>query len=146
MKKILTLTALIVTIFQFSACKDDTQEISAHDQNINMLTANAWAHPTVTHPDGDLSDQYTNLLIVFTKKADAGFDGDFLIANGGYAFPENFGQWKFNEGLTKIILDSGRELNVQLSSNSLQLDFTVAPTGGRINGLSGHFTFDLQPQ
>lgn len=145
MKKFLTLIA-IAALFQLSACKDDSTEISAHEQNVNMISANAWAHPTVTHPDGDLSDQYTNFLLVFTKKADGDFDGDFLIANDGYAFPENFGQWKFNDDLTKIVLDSGREIDYQLSQNSLHLDFIVAPTGGRINGLSGHFTFDLQPQ
>jgi hypothetical protein len=141
MKKILTLIALVV-LFQLSACKDDTQEVSSHDQNVDMLTAN----PTVTHPDGDLSDQYENFVIIFTKKSAGGFDGDFLVANGGYAFPESLGSWKFNEDLTKIILDSGRELDVALSATHLNLDFIVTPEGGRIDGLSGHFTFDLQPQ
>lgn len=145
MKKILTLTALIALLFQFSACKDDN-EISAHDQNVNTITASTWGDPTVTHPDGDLSDQYTNFIIAFTNKPANGFDGDFVVGNGGYAFTENSGRWKFSEDLTQIILDSGRELDVELSSTNLNLDFIVTPEGGRINGLSGHFTFDLKPQ
>ncbi len=145
MKNFLTLIA-IVALFQLSACKDDN-EVNAHDKNVNMLTASAWGDAVVMNsPDGDLSDQYDNFLIIFTKKSAGDFDGSFLVANGGYAFTESTGEWKFSEDLSKIIFDSGKEMDVELSSTNLKLDFTVAPIGGRIDGLSGHFTFDLTPQ
>jgi hypothetical protein len=144
MKKTLTLIA-IVTLFQLSACKDNT-ELSQHDQNVNVLTASNWGSPTVINDsDGDLSDQYSDLLMVFTKKTIDGFDGTYVIANGLYAFPETTGKWKLSDDLTKIVFDSGREIDYTLSESNLHLDFTVTPTGGRINGLSGHFTFDLKP-
>lgn len=144
MKNILTLIA-IVALFQLSACKDDN-EANTHDQNVAMLTASAWGNPTVNHPDGDLSDQYTDFIIAFTKKPTDGFDGIFVVGNGGYAFPESTGKWKFSEDLSQIIFDSGRELDIELSATNLNLDFIVTPEGGRIDGLSGHFTFDLTPQ
>ena len=145
MKNILTLIA-IVALFLLSACKDDNVDASSHDQSVAMLTASAWGNPTVNHPDGDLSDQYTDFIIAFTKKPADGFDGIFVVGNGGYAFPESTGKWKFSEDLTQIIFDSGRELDIVLSATNLNLDFIVTPEGGRINGLSGHFTFDLTPQ
>lgn len=145
MKNFLTLFA-IAFLFQLSACKDDN-EISQHDQNVTMLTATNWGNPTVMNAtDGDLSEQYADLIMVFTKKSTDGFDGTFVIGNGLYAFPETSGKWKFSNDLTKIVFDSGRELDYTLSENNLHLDFVVAPIGGRINGLSGHFTFDLKPQ
>jgi hypothetical protein len=145
MKKILTLTALIV-LFQLSACKDDN-EANNHDQSVAMLTASAWGSPTVMNAtDGDLSDQYSDMIMVFNKKPDSGFDGTYVIGNGLYAFPETTGKWKFNSDLTKIVFDSGREISYTLSKTNLHLDFVVAPIGGRINGLSGNFTFDLKPQ
>ena len=145
MKNFLTLIA-IVALFQLSACKDDN-EVSAHDKNVNMLTASAWGDAVVMNStDGDLSDQYTDFIMVFTKKPENGFDGTYVIANGSYAFPEDSGKWKFNDDFTKIIFDSGKDMDVELSSTNLHLDFTVAPIGGRIDGLSGHFTFDLTPQ
>ncbi len=144
MKNFLILIA-IVALFQLSSCKDD--KVSGHDQNINLLTSSNWGNPTVINAtDGDLSDQYTDFIMVFKNKSADGFDGTFVIGNGLYAFPETTGKWRFSEDLTKIIFDSGREIDFELSEKKLQLDFVVTPDGGRINGLSGHFTFDLQPQ
>jgi hypothetical protein len=100
----------------------------------------------VTHgTDGDLSEQYADFVIGFSKTTASGFDGTFVVSNGGYAFPEDAGNWKFNDALTAIIIDSGRELEFELSKDNLILDFTVAPSGGRVDGISGQFTFELQP-
>ena len=144
MKNFLTLTALAV-LFQLSACKDKN-ELSQHDQNVSMITASNWGKPNVLNEtDGDLSSQYADFLIVFNNKPANNFDGTFVIGNGLYAFPETSGKWNFNGDFTKIIFDSGREIDYKLSDGSLHLDLVVAPLGGRINGLSGHFTFDLKP-
>jgi len=144
MKKILNIAALIVLV-ALASCKDDGKELSQEDVKTKILTATSWSHAQVSHSDGDLSDQYTNFAILFTSTASADFDGAFVISNGGNAFSESAGQWKFNEDLTRIIFDSGKEIDITLDESHLQLDFTVPAPGGRTAGLSGHFTFDLQP-
>lgn len=140
MKNMFRLTILLALI-QLSACSDDKD--NGTDAQTKMLTAEPWSHAVVTHSDGDLSDQYEDFVIVFTDNPSNGFDGTFIVSNGGYAFAETSGQWKF-EG-SKIILDSGKEMEFELTENSLQLDFIVPPAGGKVAGISGHFVFDLQP-
>jgi hypothetical protein len=105
-----------------------------------------WGAPQVIHGiDGDLSDQYSDFAITFTQNPSDGYEGIFVVANGGYAFEEITGNWKFNDDLSEIILDSGKEMEFKLEENSLTLDFIVTNSGGRSNGLSGHFTFHLKP-
>jgi len=144
MKNPMTLTLLALVSLLVSCNNDDN--VNPKSQEIVLIAATPWSHAEVVHAtDGDLSDQYKNFAISFTKKAEDGYDGTFLISNGGYAFPENTGKWKFNDELNAIILDSGREIQYDVKEDALHLDFTVAAPGGRINGLSGHFVFDLKP-
>ncbi len=143
MKNILKFAALLI-LFQLNACKDDNE--SGTNANTRMLTASPWGNAQVTHTtDGDLSDQYTDFAIAFTDNSSDGFDGTFIVSNGSYAFSENTGQWKFNDDFTQIILDSEKVMDIQLDEDHLKLDFTVPTPGGRLAGVSGHFTFDLQP-
>lgn len=143
MKIVYRLLALLIVI-QFASCKDDTgeKESSLH---IKMLTANTWAHARVTHDAGDLSDQYTDFAMVFTGNTSGGFDGSYVISHGGYAFSETSGLWKFNDDFTQIIFDSGKEMEVTVSKERLQLEFTVAAASGKLYGVSGNFLFELQP-
>ena len=143
MKNILTLT-MLVAYFMLASCDDD--EANPKSQELRLLTATPWSHAVVNHAtDGDLSDQYETFAISFSKNVENGYDGTFIISNGGYAFPENTGRWKFNEQLDLIIFDSGREIQYQVDENSLHLDLSVDTPGGRTKGLSGHFVFDLKP-
>ena len=123
----------------------DSNETPAKDAKTKMLTASSWGHATVTHSDGDLSDQYENFMIIFTDTDMDGFDGSFLVSNGGNAFSESVGKWKFNAGKTQIILDSDKEIDFTVTENSLLLEFTVVAPGGKAAGISGHFTFELLP-
>lgn len=144
MKNILKAILLLLTI-QLAACSSDGGS-DGMDAKTKMLTAAPWGNAQVTHsPDGDLSDQYTDFAIMFTANSSDGFDGTFVVSNGGYAFSENAGRWRFNDDFTKIIFDSEKEMDIELSENHLQLDFIVAPAGGKVAGISGHFVFDLQP-
>jgi hypothetical protein len=144
MKNILRICALLFAL-QAISC-DDNNEVNPQSQEVDLLTASPWSHSIVIHAtDGDLSDQYKNFVISFTKDPDSSFEGTFIVSNGGHAFPETTGKWRFNDDLTLIIFDSGRELQYGIDNNTLHLDFTVAPIGGRIAGLSGHFTFELKP-
>jgi hypothetical protein len=143
MKNILKITTLLI-VLQLPACKDDNEK-SERDLKTDMLTT-SWGDAQVMHtPDGDLSNQYTNFMIVFTDNGSGDFDGTYIISNGGNAFSEDTGKWKFNDALNQIILDSGKEMDMQLGEGHLQLDFITVPAGGKVKGLSGHFVFDLQP-
>lgn len=145
MKSILKIT-LLLAVLQLTACQDENEK-SERDLQTDLLTATPWSHAQVMHsPDGDLSDQYEDFSIVFTDQASDGFDGTFAVSNGGYAFSESSGKWRFNDELTQIIFDSEKEMDIQLDETHLQLDFVVASPGGKAAGLSGHFVFDLQPQ
>jgi hypothetical protein len=140
MKNFIKLTVLFCVLL-FGACKDDKP--SRAEVKTKMLTAATWGHAQVTHSDGDLSGQYANFAIGFTRNASDGFDGTFIISGGGYAFSETAGKWKFSDDFTQIIFDSGKTIDIELSADHLQLDFTVPAPGGKAAGLSGHFIFDL---
>lgn len=143
MKNILKLMAFAMVVL-VSGCKDDAP--SKQTVQTKLLTAAPWGHAQVTHTtDGDLSSQYTNFAMSFTRNPSNGFHGTFLISNGGFAFSEVSGQWKFSDDVTQIILDSGKTIDIQLDKEHLQLDFIVPPPGGKVTGVSGHFVFDLQP-
>lgn len=143
MKNLFKITPLVILI-SLASCKDDNGP-SKQDIKIEMLTGSSWGHAQVTHTDGDLSDQYTDFAIVFTGNASDGFDGTFVVSNGGNAFAENSGKWKFNDDMTKITFDSEKELEFEVDEDHLTLDFIVPASGGRMAGLSGHFVFELQP-
>jgi hypothetical protein len=137
--------AVLLIIIHLTACQDNNEK-SNREIKTDMLTAASWGNAHVTHtPDGDLSNQYTHFAMSFTSSGLNGFDGTYIIFNGGHAFTENTGKWKFSDDLSQIILDSGKEMDIQLNEVNLQLDFIVAPIGGRVGGVSGHFVFDLRP-
>lgn len=143
MKNIVT---IMITAFTFLliGCNDD--DANSKSQEVKLLTGSTWSHADVQHAtDGDLSVQYANFAISFTKNAGDGFEGTYIIANGGYAFTENTGKWKLNDDNDQIIFDSGRQLQYDVTENTLHLEFTVDAPGGRTSGLSGQFTFDLKP-
>jgi hypothetical protein len=134
---------LLVAALLIVGCKDNN-ELTAAEKDVALLTGTTWGSASViNHTDGDLSYLYEDLIIQFVKKPTDGFDGTFEVSNGGYAFPENSGKWKLNADTKKITLDSGRELDFQIQPSTLVLDFIIIPQGGRVKGLSGHFTVSL---
>lgn len=144
MKSIIKITALLIA-FQLTGCGDDNEK-SKKEMMTDMLTKSSWGHALVTHtPDGDLSEQYTEFAILFTNSPTEGFEGNFAISNGGYAFSETAGRWRFNDDLDTIILDSDKEMDFELDETHLRLEFVTTTPGGKMAGLSGHFVFDLQP-
>ncbi len=145
MLKILLRVSLVMILVQLIAC-DDNGSSSEPDTKKDLLTTSTWGTPVVTHADGNLSADYSDFAITFTNNAVInGFDGTYIISNGGHAFEDPSGQWKLNEEQTMIIFDSGREIQFEVSEGHLKLDFTVTESGGRSNGLSGHFVFELKP-
>jgi hypothetical protein len=136
---------LVAGLLLFTTACSDSNEKSKSDVTIEMLTAASWGHAEVTHdPDGDLSDQYEDFVIVFTDNGSGEFDGTFVVSSGGYAFEEASGNWRFTDDDSKIVFDSDKEIEFEVSDDHLRLEFTT-PAGGKITGVSGHFVFDLQP-
>ena len=143
MKTVMKLPALLLLMLVM-ACGEDT-ESNPRAEMIDMLTASTWITESVMHStDGDLTFQYEEFSITFMKNEASGFDGDYLVLNGGNAFPEPVGKWKFNDDLTQLIFSDGQELDIELTENSCIVDFFVAADGGRVTGLSGQFTFVLK--
>jgi hypothetical protein len=135
---------LLVLMTGYVQCSKD-HDPDPRDKKIGMLTAIAWVTDNVQNSsDGDLTFQYTNFTIVFVSNDDETFDGDYYLTGGGTAFSELAGKWKFNDDLTKIILATGREMDVTLTDDSLTLSFDIPSSEGRSAGLSGHFTFNLK--
>ena len=146
MKKLFAYASLIAVVLA-TACDKDEPKADPRSESINLLTASPWVIQTVEHStDGDLTFQYSDFSIVFTKNASGNTDGDYVAANGGNAFPDTFGKWGLSDDRRMIVLSNGQELTVEnLTSQSLVLNFVVAPpTGGRIAGVSGEFTFHLK--
>ena len=150
MKKIIAIVALGFTGLLVSCNKNS--ESSPKDKAIDMITANAWETESVQHDtDGNLTFQYENFTIAFTKKTSSNYSGEYVVANGGTAFPDAFGQWKILDDLKTIQFDNGQEFEVDLSNGKLKLDFYIVNSGGgrigwgRMSGLSGHFIFVLKP-
>jgi hypothetical protein len=145
MKNILKLT-MVTLLVQLAACREDAAP-SAREIKLDLLASSTWGNAQVIHAtDGNLSSEYAEFAIAFTKGSTNGFDGTFIISNGGNAFSEGSGRWKFSVDLRKIILDSGKDITFEVDDEHLTLDFVVPPPpNGRIDGLSGHFTFDLKP-
>jgi hypothetical protein len=144
MLKILLRVSMLMMLVQLIACDDE--QSTETDTKRNLLTTNTWGTPVVTHADGNLSADYSDFAITFTTNAVvSGFEGTYIVSNGGHAFEDPSGQWKLNEDQTMIIFDSGREIQFEISEGHLKLDFTVIESGGRSNGLSGHFVFELKP-
>ena len=141
MKSIFKIATVLMTLSLVACSKDDP---SPRDEKIQQITASTWGSPTVMHTDGDLSDQYIDFAIKFTKQSSGDFEGTYIIANGGYAFEETAGQWTLSDDLSSIILDSGKEITAKINEGSLRLEFIVPTSTGRTNGLSGQFVFELK--
>ncbi len=143
MNKVIIFTSLILVLMAGS-CKKD--ELTMQEIKINQLTSAPWKAVSVENAiDGDLTIQYIGFSISFLKNEQAGFNGEYYLLHGGVAFKDTFGKWKFNDDQTVIQFDNGLELGTTLSENQLSIIVIVEPPlGGRVNGLSGKFTFVLK--
>ena len=130
------------------ACSEDEKDenVSERDKVVNQITESTWVAEDVDHgTDGNLTDQYADFTIAFTKTKSTNFIGEYFVANGSYAFPDTFGKWSLSDDLKTVLFDNGQELAVEFENERMILDFTVSPPGdGRTTGLSGHFTFTLK--
>ncbi|HEY0741855.1 MAG TPA: hypothetical protein VGD40_10345 [Chryseosolibacter sp.] len=142
-KTILVITLAMLVVLVVIQCSKE-KDPSPKEQKMHMLTDGAWMVDKVhNNADGDITSLYATFAIAFSKSPFGNFEGDYYVAAGGRAFPDVYGHWRFNEDLSRLILDNGREMEISLSDKILTLRFSLAPTGGRMDGLSGDFTFTL---
>jgi hypothetical protein len=135
---------MMSTIIVFNTACADT-EMSKRDAKIKQLTRAPWFPESVVHEaDGDLTHQYETLAFSFTKNGSADFDGEYFVVNGGVAFPDAVGKWKFSDSLSTIILNNGQEVDAVVKDNALTLAVVVLPaSGGRVQSVTGRLTFRL---
>jgi hypothetical protein len=144
MKTLNLFLIMLITSSAFFKCTTE-DDLSRKDEKIEMLTRAPWVADNVSNDaDGDLTFQYTNFVIAFVRNGDGSFDGDYYLSEGGHAFPEPYGKWKFSDDLDELIFSTGREMGADLSEDNLTLTFYLAPVDGRVKGLSGDFTFRLK--
>ena len=146
MKKLFTY-ASILSVLLLSACHDDEKGTDPRTKNMNLLTSSVWVTESVDHTtDGDLTFQYENFSIAFTQTGSSGMDGEYIAVNGGNAFPDSYGEWSLSSDSKTILLSNDQEMTIEsLTEGSLVLNFIVEPpTGGRVEGVSGEFTFHLK--
>jgi hypothetical protein len=143
MNKAINFTSLILVLITGACQKDD---LTMQESKINQLTSAPWKAVSVeSATDGDLTIQYIGFSMSFLKNKQAGFNGEYYVQHGGVVFKDTFGKWKFNDDQTVIQFDNGLELETTLSENQLSITvFVEPPLGGRVNGLSGKFSFVLK--
>jgi len=141
------ISLLLIVVVAACSSKDEDPKPDAKAETINKLTASKWIANSVQHAtDGDLTFQYEDFSITFSKNPAAGAEGDYTVINGGNAFPDPSGKWSLSEDGKTILFTSGPEIAIEsLTDQSLVLNFIVSPgSGGRIEGVSGEFTFNLR--
>ncbi len=138
---------LLIVVAVACGSKDEDPKPDAKAKAISTLTGSKWIANSVEHAiDGDLTFQYEDFSITFSKHPAAGAEGDYTVINGGNAFPDPSGKWSLSEDGHTIFFTSGQEFAIEsLTDQSLILNFTVPPSsGGRVEGMSGEFTFNLK--
>ena len=134
---------LLMACLAMSCGNDD--EPNVQEQKVNLLTADTWViDQVVSKSDGNLTEQYKDFAIAFLKKEASEFEGDYFIVDGGHAFQQATGKWRFSDDLTKLVLSDGKEIEFSLTAESLTLEFHVVPPNGRVGGLGGDFKFILK--
>jgi hypothetical protein len=144
MKQFSILTLLAMTM-ALSGCSDEHYINSAREYEIDLLTSAPWVTQTVKHTIvGDLTSEYRNFSIAFTRNKVSGYDGQYTVVDGQYAFPELSGNWKFSQDLTQLHLANGLELSITLSTHLMSLEFEVSSDGESTDELYGQFIFNLK--
>lgn len=136
---LISLVCIVVALSLSGCSKDDG--LSPDQQRIKDLTT-TWTLGSVTNDNVDVTDQFTGFMLVindtnYTTKN----GGNAWSASGSYSFVENNIDHLMRDDNVQITIDS-------FSSSEITLSFTInqVNTGGRINGITGNFTFSLIKQ
>jgi len=133
---------LTMALLSFFSCKKHSE--SPKESMLNTISTSWVAESVMNEPDGNITFEYTDFTITFVKKSSNGFDGEYYINNGSYAFPEASGKWSLSDDLKTLHFDDTQDISIDYSNDRLKLDFTLTAQSGRTNGLTGHFIFVLK--
>ena len=134
---------LVLIITVLTGCPKD--ELSPQDEQLIALKNNgkAWvlAANGVDKDGYDVTDQFTGFKLSI---------GDYTYStqNSLITAWAASGTWEFNgENLNSVLRDDGVVISLTNSEASLTISFAVsAPTGGRVESLTGDYTFYLKSE
>lgn len=133
----------IACLALISGCKSESADPTPQDNQKTLLINNglSWVPGTVTKDGLDVTEQFAGFKLAI---------GDFTYTTTNAlasAWPAS-GTWSFaNEAGTLVNRSDGVQINVQVSTSSLKLTFSVSGlgTGGRTKGVDGEYVFNLIP-
>jgi hypothetical protein len=133
---IVTLSVLIIWLFAFTCCSDETP-LTTIESATQMLGTQAWKIQNVTIDDVDRTSSFSGLTLEFSSQ-------EYTTTNGHVVWPES-GEWSFTNDTAKTILRSdGVVITVdQISDHALilSLNWDQNTLSGRINSIKGHHKF-----
>lgn len=135
---------IIVCLALISGCKSESADPTPQDNQKTLLINNglSWVPGSVTKDGLDVTDQFAGFNLTV---------GDFTYTTANAlvtAWPAS-GTWSFaNESGTLINRSDGVQIDVQVSTTSLKLTFSVSGlgNGGRTKGVDGEYIFNLIPE
>ena len=136
-----TLKMALVSILFFgamtwlSSCKSD-DSVDPKTQRLNELKA-TWKISQVVNDGNDVTGQYTGMTLTI--------DGlNYSTTNGGNPWPDS-GTYSLNDNdLNTLIRNDNVEVTIdEVTTNTLTLSFNYTSVNGRVDGVTGDFTFSL---
>ena len=134
---------LIMGVLVSSCKKNPPPTQSEEDIQIEKLSG-TWVVPATANSvliDGnDVSTDWSSFILTLGNKT---------YQNTGADSPEVWpasGTWAFGTSVSTLVRDDGVEITVVVSDTSLKMDFDYTASGGRLDGIEGHWVFNMVPQ
>lgn len=145
--KFLYLLAFLAFGVIFSACKKDPEPEQTDEEKQLEKLAQTWviANPAptnaVTIEGNDVTDAWAAFTLTFT---------DGAYSSTGAADTDVWpgsGTWTFADGdINTINRNDGVEISINVSDNTLKMNFNYSSTGGRLEGTEGDWEFNMVAQ
>ena len=129
--------ALFFALLLANGCKKKTVEPDARTVQLEKLTS-TWKVKTVDNDGADVTSQYTGFTLIIDQLT-------YSTQNGGNPWPAS-GTYDFKgSDLTKLVRSDNVEVSIdEITDKTLVLTFNYnTVNGGRVNGITGDFTFSL---
>ena len=146
----LFLTCACATLLIFANCGgggDDPQaEPSAAQKNATLLDG-TWKLNSVTN-EGNPRDEWTDFTLTLS------LDDDFKGGNYNTTnIPDedtegvwaSSGTFTASEDLTVLTRNDGTKITLTVSASTLSLSFDISESGGRVDGFTGAWVFNMNP-
>jgi len=157
------LTWVLISTCLLLSCKEDTPsddddggtDTEAAIQ-LGLLTGKTWVPGTITKDDVALAEEYpyfADFTLTFSGSLNADetnvTNGTYTTSDPGEVLPS--GSWEFSSDVeTQLELNDPANgptpVTYSVTESSLQLTFTRGNPGGRTEGITGNYVFDLIPQ